>query len=150
MEKQNTIPPVLRCKVIYTVLTGIGIGMVAAIVFAASKDRTLLGLGGILLLWCLMRGGMLWQSILAGHYETVTGVCVSVDQPAFHRYKKVHLALEDGKETTLLLGVQAKIKPDICYRFYFQSSPSPRLGSDYLDAALSTNVFLGFEESAVE
>ena len=150
MEKQNTIPPVLRCKVIYTVLMGIGFGMAAAIVFAVSKDHTLLVLGAILFLWCLIRGGMLWRSISAGHYETVTGVCTSVAQPAFHRYKKVYLTLRDGKETTLLLGVQVKVKPGICYRFYFRNRPAPRLGNDYLDAALSTNVFLGFEESAAE
>lgn len=150
MEKQNTIPPVLRGKAVLTFLTGIGIGMVAAIVFAVSKDRTLLALGGILFLWCLLRGGMLWRNISAGHYECVTGVCTLVAQPPFHRYKKVQLTLEDGKETTLLLGMQAKIKPDTWYRFYFQNSAAPRLGNDYLDAALSTNVFLGFEELAAE
>lgn len=148
MGKQNTVPPVLRCKVTYTVLTGIGFGMSAAIAFAVSKDLTLLILGGILFLWCVIRGGILWRSILSGHYETVTGVCTSVARPAFHRYKKVYLTLMDGNETTLLLGLQAKVKPDTCYRFYFQNSSVPRLGNDYLDAALSTNVFLGFEESA--
>ena len=150
MEKQNTVPQVLRCKVIFTILTGFGIGMVAAIVFAVSKDRILLALGGILFLWCLLQGVMLWSRIMAGHYEIVTGVCTSVAQSALHRYKKVHLTLEDGKETTLLLGAQARVKPDKCYRFYFQSSSDPRLGNDYLDAALSTNIFLGYEETATE
>ena len=150
MEKQNTIPAILRWKVIYTILTGFGIGIVAAITFAVSKDHTLLALGGILLLWCLFRGVILWRSISAGHYESVTGVCTAVVQPAFHRYKKVHLTLENGNETILLLGAQAKVKPDTCYRFYFQNSSAPRLGNDYLDAALSTNVFLGYEESATE
>lgn len=150
MVRQNTIPQVLRCKVIFTILTGFGIGMVAAIVFAVSKDSILFALGGILFLWCLLRGVMLWRRILAGHYEIVTGVCTSVTQSALQRYKKVHLTLEDGKETTLLLGVQTKVKPDTSYRFYFQNSSAPRLGNDYLDAALSTNVFLGYEESATE
>lgn len=150
MGKQNTVPPVLRCKVTYTVLTGIGFGMAAAIAFAVSKDLTLLILGGILFLWCVIRGGILWRSILSGHYETVTGVCTSVARPAFHRYKKVFLTLTDGRETTLLLGSQAKVKPGICYRFCLQNSSVPRLGNDYLDAVLSTNVFLGFEESAAE
>lgn len=150
MEKHSAIPPVLRGKAILTFLTGAGVGMSAVIIHAVSKDRTMLTLGGILFLWCILRGGMLWHSILAGHYECVTGVCTLVTQPPFRRYKKVHLALEDGNETILLLGIQTKIKPDTGYRFYFRSGSAPRLGNDYLDAALSTNVFLGFEEITVK
>ncbi|MDE6640451.1 MAG: hypothetical protein K2K63_08005 [Acetatifactor sp.] len=150
MENNNAIPPVLRGKAVLTFLTGAGVGMVAIIVYAVSKDRTMLTMGSILFLWCLLRGGILWRIISTGHYECVTGVCTLVTQPPFRRYKKVHLTLEDGNETTLLLGMQTKIKPDTWYRFYFQNSPAPRLGNDYLDAALSTNVFLGFEEVTVE
>lgn len=150
MEKNNAIPPVLWGKAVLTFLTGAGVGMVAIIVYAVSKDRTMLTLGGILFLWCLLRGGILWRNISAGHYECVTGVCTLVTQPPFRRYKKVHLTLEDGNETILLLGMQIKIKPDTWYHFYFRSGSSPRLGNDYLDAALSTNVFLGFEELTAE
>lgn len=150
MEKQNAIPPALRGKAALTIITGAGIGMVALIVYAVSKDCTLLILGGILFLWCLSRGGMLWRSISTGHYECITGICTSVSQPPFRRYRKVHLALPDGNETALLLGMQAKIKPGTWYHFYFRSNSAPRLGNDYLDAALSTNVFLGFEEVIAE
>lgn len=150
MEKNNVIPPVLRGKAVLTFLTGAGVGMVAIIVYAVSKDRTMLTLGGILFLWCLLRGGILWRNISAGHYDCVIGVCTLVTQPPFRRYKKVHLTLEDGNETILLLEMQTKINPDTWYRFYFRSGSSPRLGNDYLDAALSTNVFLGFEELAAE
>ena len=150
MEKQNEIPPVLRAKTALTFLTGAGIGTAALIVSAVSKDRTLLVLGGILFLWCLLKGWILYRSIHAGHYECVTGICNSVSQPPFRRYKKVCLTLADGKETTLLLGLQTKIKPGTWYRFYFQSDPASQLGNEYLDAALSTNVFLGCEECAAE
>lgn len=150
MEKNNAIPPVLRGKAVLTFLTGAGVGMVAIVVYAVSKDRTMLTMGSILFLWCLLRGGMLWQHISTGHYECVTGVCTLVTQPPFRRYKKVHLMLEDGNETILLLGMQTKIKPDTWYHFYFRSGSFPRLGNDYLDAALSTNVFLGFEELTAE
>ncbi|MCM1526232.1 MAG: hypothetical protein NC091_03205 [Bacteroides sp.] len=150
MKKQNTIPPVLRGKAVLTVITGAGVGMVAIIAFAVSKDRTMLTLGGILFLWCLLRGGMLWQGVSAGHYECITGICTSVSRQPFRRYKKVHLTLEDGNETALLLGMQERIRPDTWYRFYFRNSSAPRLGNDYLDAALSINVFLGFEEITME
>lgn len=150
MENNNAIPPVLRGKAVLTFLTGTGAGMATAIIYAVSKDRTMLTLGILLFLGCLLRGGMLWHNISAGHYECITGVCTLVTQPPFRRYKKVHLMLEDGNETILLLGMQAKIKPDTWYRFYFRSDSTPRLGNDYLDAVLSTNVFLGFEETAAE
>lgn len=148
MEKQNNIPPVLYTKTALTFLTGAGIGTAAALASAVSKDLTLLILGGILFLWCLLKGWMLYRSIQAGHYECVTGICNSVSQPPFRRYKKVCLTLANGKETTLLLGLQTKIKPDKRYRFYFRSGSASRLGNEYLDAALSTNVFLGCEECA--
>lgn len=150
MEKQNKIPPVLRAKTALTFLTGAGIGTAALIVSTASKDRSLLVLGGILFLWCLLKGWMLYRSIHAGHYECVIGICNSVSQPPFRRYKKVCLTLADGKETTLLLGLQTKIKPDKWYRFYFRNGSASRLGNEYLDAALSTNVFLSYEECAGE
>ena len=150
MEKQNKIPPVLRAKTALTFLTGAGIGTAALIVSAVSNDRPLLGLGGILFLWCLLKGWMLRRDIHGGRFECVTGICTSVSQPPFRRYKKVYLTLADGKETTLLLGLQTKIKPDKWYRFYFRSGSSSRLGNEYLDAALSTNVFLGCEECAAE
>lgn len=148
MERQNKIPPVLRTKTALTFLTGAGFGMAAAIFFAVSKDLTLLTLGGILFLWCLLKGWMLRRAIQAGQYECVTGICTSVYQPPFRQYKKVHLTLTNGEETILLLGLQTRIKPDTWYRFYFQSGSASRLGNEYLDAALSTNVFLGYEECA--
>ncbi|MCX4273593.1 MAG: hypothetical protein OSJ71_15225 [Acetatifactor sp.] len=150
MEKQNNIPPVLRAKTVLTFLTGVLIGTAAAILFAVSKDLTLLTLGGILSLWCLLKGWMLRRDIQARQYECVAGICTSVSRPPFRRYKKVHLILADGKETTLFLGLQTRIKPDTWYRFYFQSSPASRLGNEYLDAALSTNIFLGYEECVAE
>ena len=150
MEKQNKIPPVLRAKTALTFLTGAGIGTAALIVSAVSKDRPLLVLGGILFLWCLLKGWMLRRDIHGGRFECVTGICTSVSQPPFRRSKKVYLTLADGTETTLLLGLQTKIKPDKWYRFYFRSGSSSRLGNEYLDAALSTNVFLGCEECAAE
>ena len=150
MEKQNKIPPVLRAKTALTFLTGAGIGTAALIVSTVSKDRPLLILGSILFLWCLLKGWILYRSIHAGHYVCVTGICTLVTQPPFRRYKKVFLTLADGKETTLLLGLQTKIKPDKWYRFYFRNGSASRLGNEYLDAALSTNVFLGYEECAGE
>ena len=51
----------------------------------------------------------------------------------------------DGMEITLLLSKSARLKIGAPYRFYFQKGARPAVGNDYLDAALSTNSFLGYE-----
>ena len=45
----------------------------------------------------------------------------------------------------LLLSKSALLKIGEPYRFYFQKGSRPVVGNDYLDAALSTNSFLGYE-----
>ena len=61
------------------------------------------------------------------------------------RYRKVHLIDSHGIEITLLLSKSALLKIGEPYRFYFQKGARPAVGNDYLDAALSTNSFLGYE-----
>ena len=61
------------------------------------------------------------------------------------QYRKIQLIDEQGAERTLLLSKSAKFQIGSRYRFYFQSSSRPTVGNDYLDAALSTNSFLGYE-----
>ena len=62
------------------------------------------------------------------------------------RYRKIYLTDEQGAERTLLINKSAKFQMGACYRFYFQKSSQPIIGNDYLDAALSSNSFLGYEE----
>ena len=62
-----------------------------------------------------------------------------------HRYRKIQLIDEQGAERTLLLSKTAKFQIGVRYRFYFQKGSRPAVGNDYLDAALSTNSFLGYE-----
>ena len=45
----------------------------------------------------------------------------------------------------MLLSKTAKFQISARYRFYFQKGSQPAVGNDYLDAALSTNSFLGYE-----
>lgn len=53
--------------------------------------------------------------------------------------------LADGMEITLLLSKSTWLKIGAPYRFYFQKGTRPTVGNDYLDAALLTNSFLGYE-----
>ena len=79
------------------------------------------------------------------NYEVVEGICAGISTPMLRRYRKVHLIDSHGIEITLLLSKSALLKIGEPYRFYFQKGSRPVVGNDYLDAALSTNSFLGYE-----
>ena len=81
------------------------------------------------------------------NYEVVEGICAGISTPMLRRYRKVHLIDSHGVEITLLLSKSARLKIGAPYRFYFQKGTRPAVGNEYLDAALSTNNFLGYEEN---
>ena len=81
------------------------------------------------------------------NYEVVEGICAGISTPMLRRYRKVHLIDSHGTEITLLLSKSARLKIGSPYRFYFQKGARPAVGNEYLDAALSTNNFLGYEEN---
>ncbi|MCM1214950.1 MAG: hypothetical protein NC331_06525 [Lachnospiraceae bacterium] len=144
MNKWQNSPFVLRAKIFLTLFTGVGSFILAGIVFMVSRDHILLVLSGIIFVCCLFRSIGVLLLLLSGNYETITGTCTAVLQMPLRRYQKITLTDGTGTETTLLLGKQIKIKPDECYHFYFRKSRHPRLGNDYLDASLSTDLFLGY------
>ena len=48
--------------------------------------------------------------------------------------------------STMLLGKQSKVKIGYRYRFYFKETQHISLGSEYLNSAMSSDHFLGYEE----
>ncbi len=147
MEQWLNAPFTLRLKVFLILLTGIGSLSVAAIVFFISHDRLLLVLSGFIFVCCLFRSSGLLVLLLRGDYETVTGICTAVSSQPLRRYHKIELTDSRGNAVILLLGKQVKIKQGGYYRFYFRKAPRPFLGSEYLDASLSTDLFLGYDSS---
>ena len=137
----NQFPFVLRRKILLTFLAGLASIALSLIIFIITTDHILLVLGSIIFLASLVLVRSLWSTIARGQYEIVEGVCSSVVSPMMRQYRKIQLIDEQGAERTLLLSKSAKFQ----YRFYFQSSSHPTVGNDYLDAALSTNSFLGYE-----
>lgn len=146
-------PFALRRKILLTFLAGLASIAVSLVIFAVTSDRILLILGSIICFFSLVLAKSLWSTIALGQYETVEGVCASVSSPMLRQYRKIHVIDEQGAERTLLLSKSAKFQIGARYRFYFQKDSRPALGNDYLDAALSTNNFLGYEvleESVVQ
>lgn len=146
MAKWIRCPPLLKWRLMCTLLVGIGSISIALVVFLVSKDRILLSLSSMIFLGCLCRCGDLWHTIAREEYEMVTGICTGINSVPFRKYRRVYLLDEEGNETTLLLKKQQRIKPGASYRFYFKKNAPASLGSDYLDAMLATNQFLGCEE----
>lgn len=144
MDKWINAPFTLRIKVVITLLTGIGSLILAAILFPVSHDRILIILSGMIFGFCLCRSIDILLLILRGSYEAITGTCTAVSPQPLRRYRKIALVDAHGAEIILLLGKQLKIKPGSCYCFYFRKTSFPRLGSEYLDAALATDLFLGY------
>ena len=130
----NQFPFVLRRKILLTFLAGLASIALSLIIFIITTDHILL---------VLVRS--LWSTIARGQYEIVEGVCSSVISPVIRRYRKIQLIDGQGAERTLLLSKSAKFQIGARYRFYFQTGSRPVVGNDYLDAALSTNSFLGYE-----
>ena len=146
MEHWFHSPPLLQRKVLFTLLLGIGSISIAGVMFFLSKDHTLLILSLCILLGCIIRSTNLFLVIIQNNYDTVIGTCTNIIAVPFRRYRKILLIDDDGNETTLLLEKQHPIRPGASYRFYFQRNGYVPLGNDYLDAMLSTNGFLGYEE----
>ena len=130
----NQFPFVLRRKILLTFLAGLASIALSLIIFIITTDHILLVLGR-----------RLRTTSARGQYEIVEGVCSSVISPVIRRYRKIQLIDEQGAERTLLLSKSAKFQIGARYRFYFQTGSRPVVGNDYLDAALSTNSFLGYE-----
>jgi len=119
------------------------------VIFLIANDRIILVLGGLLFICCVFRTRSIWTLISNDRYEMVEGVCSGVTSPPFRRYRKIHLLDGNGAEFTLLLDRNARFHIGTPYRFYFQKDTRPLVGNSYLDAALSTNTFLGYEEIQV-
>ena len=141
----NQFPFVLRRKILLTFLAGLASIALSLIIFIITTDHILLVLGSIIFLASLVLVRSLWSTIARGQYEIVEGVCSSVISPVIRRYRKIQLIDGQGAERTLLLSKSAKFQIGALYRFYFQTGSRPVVGNDYLDAALSTNSFLGYE-----
>ena len=142
MEQWLNSPFTLRLKVFLFLLTGTAILLMAAAAFFISL---LLVLSGIIFFCCLLRSMGLLIVILRGDYETITGICTAVSSQPLRRYQKIELTDSRGAAVILLLGRQIKIKPDRVYCFYFRKASRPSLGSEYLNASLSTDLFLGYD-----
>ena len=110
------------------------------------KDRIMLFLSLAVFVASAGRALSYYRIITDKSYETVEGVCVSVVPKPLRKYRKIKIMDGDGNESTMLLGKQSKVKIGYRYRFYFKETQHISLGSEYLNSAMSSDHFLGYEE----
>lgn len=133
-------------KLVLTALVGMGCFIVGIAFYLFSKDRITLVLSGLVLISSLFRCYSLYHTVLGKKYEVVKGTCISISKKTFRKYSTINILDDTGIENTLRLGSQSKIKIGFRYRFYFTQGDHLPIGNEYLDTAMSSNHFLGYEE----
>ena len=78
-------------------------------------------------------------------YEIVEGTCVGVTSDIIGKLKTIRMMDDDGIETTLRLSKNFNLKIGERYRLYFDNRSQFRTGSGFIDKALATGNFLGYE-----
>ena len=146
LEKLLDAPAPLHRKFFLTVCLGVGCLLVGVSVYCLAGDRIMLLLSAVLLFCCFGRAASLYRLVRDQAYEAVEGVCIAIAPKLLRKYRKIRIRDDQGIESALLLGKHAKVAIGNRYRFYFKKTQRISLGNDDLDAALSSDCFLGYEE----
>lgn len=142
--KEGPLP--IKRKFFLTGIIGTICLLVGIAMFLLLKDKMMLFLS---LAVCVLSIGkaLEYYRVMAGEeYEVVEGTCVAVMPKPLRRYRKIKIMDDNGNGSTMLLGKQSKVKIGYRYRFYFKETQRISLGSEYLDSAMSSDCFLGYEE----
>lgn len=132
-------------KLFLTILIGVLCLLVGAAMYIFAKDRIMLFLSGAVCVFSLAKAFSLYLVVSKKKYEIVEGTCVGIVPKPMRRFRKIRIMDDKGNESSLLLSKQSKIKIGDRYRFYFKQTQRISLGSDYFDAAMSSDCFLGYE-----
>ena len=96
-------------------------------------------------LFSSLKAVSLYRVLSENKYEIVEGTCVGIVPKPLRKFRKIRMMDDEGNESALLLPKQSKVKIGDRYRFYFKQTQRFSLGSDYFDAAMSSDCFLGYE-----
>lgn len=146
MGKIKDAPAPLKHKLFLTYILGAMCLLVGIAVCLFLRDKIMLFLS---LAVCVLSVGKAIEYnriISSNEYEVVEGTCIAVLPKPLRKYRKIKIMDSDGNESTMLLSKQSKVKIGYRYRFYFKETQHLSFGSEYLDSAMSSDHFLGYEE----
>lgn len=146
MGKIKDAPAPIKRKMFLTCIVGIVCLLVGFAMFLFLKDRMMLFLSLAVCILSIGKAIEYYRVIAGEEYEIVEGVCVAITPKPLRKYRKIKIMDDNGNESSMLLGKQSKVKIGYRYRFYFKETQQISLGSEYLDSAMSSDHFLGYEE----
>ena len=146
MIKLRDAPAPLRRKLYLTAIIGAACLLIGLAMFLFLKDKMMLFLSLIICTFSIGKAVDYYRVIVGEDYEIVEGTCISITPKPLRKYRKIKIMDDNGVESSLLLNKQSKVKIGYRYRFYFKETQHISLGSEYLDSALSSDCFLGYEE----
>ncbi len=115
--------------------------------FFILQDKIMLFLSLAICLMSVDKAFTYYQIIKKKKYEVVEGTCIAVMPKLLRKYRKIQIIDDNGNESTMLLGKKDKVKIGYRYRFYFKDTSRLTIGSEFFDSALSSDYFLGYEET---
>lgn len=140
-------PAPLRQRFYLLIVVGITFLIAGICVSIIFNDTVMLVLSVIVCVFCFIKAGCHYMTVINSRYETISGVCVSVTPRFLRRQKKIKINDVDGNERTLLLSKHSRVKTGVRYNFYFKTVKHISIDNDYFDALLSSDCFLGYEEA---
>lgn len=146
MGKIKDGPLPIKRKLFLTCIIGTVCLLVGVAMFLLLKDRMMLFLSLAVCLFSFLKAFEFYRVIAGEEYEIVEGTCIAVMPKPLRKYRKIKIMDDNGNESTMLLGKQSKVRIGYRYRFYFKETQRLSLGSEYLDSAMSSDCFLGYEE----
>ncbi len=150
MKQWHTIPAVFRRNAALSCGAAIGSLLITVTVFFTAGDRILLYLGLVLFLMAVLKTFALMVTILTGSYETVTGICSSIDPALFSQNTQVHIMLTTGSSLTLTVNRRHHFKKEQAYLLYFKKgTPLEEPNSLWMQKA-QTDALLAYEETDLE
>ena len=146
MENIHNSPPPLKRKLFLTALAGLLCLLIGISMCIFAKDRIMLVLSCAVCLFSFIKAISLYRVLSEKKYEVVEGTCVGIVPKPLRKFRKIRIMDDEGNESALLLPKQSKVTIGDRYRFYFKQTQRISLGSEYFDAAMSSDCFLGYED----
>ncbi len=146
MKKISNKPQVLQNKILLTFLMGFVCFIFGVGYFVFAQDRIFLVMSTLLMFACFARGIELYIIVLKNKFEILTGTCVGISSNPMRKLRNIKLMDKDGNEFVLKLQKTDKLIIGKRYRFYFKKHELFKTSYDFVDARMSTDNFLGYEQ----
>ncbi len=150
MKQWLEIPTVFRKNIAFTCAAAISSLLITVIVFFTTDDHNLLCLGLVCFLLGISKTLGFMRTVLTGSYETVVGICGSIDSPVFSRNVRIHITLTNGIALTLPMNLRHRFQTDHTYCLYFRKGTPIEESSSVWLQRVQADGLMAYEEFDTE